>query len=123
MVQDILKPMSSHNYGTAAVEAGNLPVGIYNVAAEEPADVATITSIATSTSSVVALPAGQYTNVTFYNGATNTVYLAFAPTATTSNYTVEVTAGSTYQMPKPVYSGVVSAIWSTGSGNLQVTAY
>jgi len=124
MVQNILKPMSSHIYGTARTEA--LQVQSDNIPALTDQESATVATIAASSAgSTVVLAATNVRNgAVFLNGGTTTCYLTFGPTSTTSTYTVSIASNATYTLPVPVYDGTISAIWAaTPSGNLQVTSY
>jgi len=119
MVQDIL-PNNSENYGTAAVEAGKLPVQPYQTSAHT----ATITSVASTTSTVQVLAANETLNsATFYNASTQICYLSFDASATSSHYSVQIAAGGTFSLPQPVFNGVISATWASANGNLIVTTY
>ena len=125
MVQNILKPMSSSSYGTAARESGNLPILPYDTQANSPAETATMTAKSASGSSAVILSANVLRkSVTFYNGGSTICYLAFGATATTSVFTVQIAASASYSLATPIYRGVISAIWAgSPSGSLQITEY
>ena len=116
VVQNILKPMSSHNYGIAATEAGNLPVQPYNTSADE-------SIIAASASSVVVLAANTARNgATFWNISSAVCYLNLGATSSTSVYTTQINPGGSYILPTPIYTGIISAIWTSAIGSLQITA-
>ncbi len=123
MVQNILKPMNTHSYGTPRTEA--LLIQANSVVSEPISNASTSISVAANSSSVVVLastPGRQ--GASFYNGGTTTCYLTYGPTATTSNYATTIANGSSFSLPSPVYDGVISAIWSgSPSGNLQVTYF
>lgn len=58
----------------------------------------------------------------FFNDSTAILYLAFANTASTSSYTVQIASNSFYEMPSlPCYQGVISGIWSAANGNVRIT--
>lgn len=117
--------MSSSSYGTAAREAGDLPLQPYDLSTNEPPNVATLTSISASGTSAVALAANVgRKGATFNNGGSTTCYLAFAPTASATVFTVLIIANASYTLANPVYNGIVSAIWAgSPSGSLQVTQF
>ena len=83
----------------------------------------TLTSVASSASTVVLLASnaarkGAY----FYNDSTAILYLAFAATASTSAYTLQIPTNGFYEMPPiPVYTGTISGIWSAANGNARIT--
>ncbi len=128
MVQNIFKPMSSHNYGTPVSEAGNLPVQPYTTSTNEPSVPATQYTINSSATSVQALAADETRNVAiFINNSTAICYLGFGFTPTTTSYTVSLAAnGGMYTLTgqgSPTYNGVVNAIWASANGTLVITKY
>jgi hypothetical protein len=83
----------------------------------------TITSVAGAASSTSLLASnanrkGAY----FFNDSTATLYLAFAGSASTSTYTVQIVSNGFYEMPNPsVYTGAIFGIWSAANGNVRIT--
>jgi hypothetical protein len=57
------------------------------------------------------------------NESAAVLYVRFGAGATATAYTYAVPAGSTVELPQPIYAGVVTGILSSGSGNAQVTVY
>lgn len=51
---------------------------------------------------------------------TATLYLSLGATCTTSNFTVEVPPNGYYEVPGK-YSGIITGVWSAGTGNARVT--
>jgi hypothetical protein len=49
------------------------------------------------------------------------MHIALAATATLTTYSVLLTPGQVYESTLPVYTGVISAIWDSASGNARVT--
>jgi len=97
-------------------------LGIEGTTKDATTNNATLTSVASSASSVslfASNPAAQGRLV--YNDSTQVLYVAFASTATTSAYTVQVPPGGYYEFPKPVYTGVSSGIWASANGNARLT--
>lgn len=87
-------------------------------------------SVASSASNVTLLAANpRRTMAAFYNDSTAVLYLKCGATASSSSYTVQVAAGSYYELPftpgasGPVYSGVVDGIWASANGNVRVTEF
>lgn len=83
----------------------------------------TLSSVAAATSSTT-LAAGNSSRKAFYvyNDSSSAMYLAFAATATTTAYTVKVPANNFFEMPtSPVYTGAISGIWDTATGNARIT--
>lgn len=102
--------------GVAVSSSNPLPVS-------SPSSTSTLTSVASSSSSVTLLASnanrkGAY----FYNESVFLLYIAFAATAATSAYTVQVPAGCFYEMPtNPVYQGAIAGIWNFVNGNVRIT--
>lgn len=96
---------------------------VLNVAASQAvtAGTPTITQVASSATSVTlkAANAGRF-GLTIQNDSTSTLYVAFGATASTTSYTVKMTAGQYYEVPFQ-YSGVISGIWSSANGYAYVT--
>jgi hypothetical protein len=78
-------------------------------------------SITDSASSVTVIPAGGGCfGREVQNTSTGVLYLKFGPVASANNWDVTIEPGETYEFPPPVYSGVVSGIWSATSGGAAV---
>lgn len=82
----------------------------------------TITSVSVSSTTALAMAAGARKYGIVYNESGQTVYLAFADTATTTagGYTVAILDSAYYEIPG-VYQGAVSAITESGAGSISVT--
>ena len=84
---------------------------------------ATLATVAASiTSGPIFAAAGGSNGRTVYNDSTAILYLAFAATAATNAYTVQVAAQGYYEVPWN-YDGVISGIWTAASGNAYTTAW
>lgn len=56
-----------------------------------------------------------------FNDSDQALYLKYGATASTTSYTVKIAAGGYWEMPQPIYAGVVDGIWaanSTGAARL-----
>lgn len=113
----------------SAATAASTPVNIASdqtvpvSAALDSTSSATLTQVAGSATSVSVLASNAARKgAIFFNASTQICYLAFAATATSSAYTVQMAANSTYIMDKPIYTGVVSGIWVSANGNMIITA-
>jgi hypothetical protein len=111
--------------GTATVkllESVNESI-VYNFAAIQPATASTsaITQVAASVTSVV-LKASNTSRLglTIMNDSTSVLYVKFGATASTTSYTVKMTAGQYYEMPFG-YTGEVDGIWLSAAGNAYIT--
>ena len=87
---------------------------------------ATVTAVACSTTVATLLAAGTtarrmvlITNAT----ASSILYIKFGPNASSTDFTVRLAAGGYYEMPAPIYGGVITGILDTGTGNAQITTY
>lgn len=110
---------------TLADSAGNLlgassapfPVALV------PSTTGTITSPALSLSSFTVLASNTARDgATIFNDSVNVVYLAFAATASTTAYTVQIPAGGYYELPSGFnYTGILTGIALVASGNCRVT--
>lgn len=84
---------------------------------------ATITTVDSSASSVQIL-AENTARVGFscVNTDSYAVLIKFGTTASSTSYTIRLTQNSFYEMPSPVYTGRIDAIWEgNGDGALIVT--
>ena len=69
---------------------------------------------------VLASTAGRK-GASFFNDSTQVCYLKLGTTASATSYTVKMAAGSFYELPHPVYTGRIDAIWTSANGSLLVT--
>jgi hypothetical protein len=93
------------------------------------------TEEATTAIAVTANVASSATNVTllasneprlgaaFYNDSTASLYLKLGATASTSSFTVLILAGGYYELPMPLYTGIIDGIWASANGNCRVTSW
>lgn len=84
----------------------------------------TITSVASSASSVLVLAANSLRKgACVYNDSTQVLYLALtSAVASNSAYTVQIAAGGYYELPSTSsYVGPVNGIWASANGNARVT--
>lgn len=57
-----------------------------------------------------------------FNDSTSDLYVKFGATASATSFTVKVLAGQYYEMPKPVYTGIIDGIWTAdASGAARLT--
>lgn len=83
---------------------------------------ASVTSVAGSTSSVTLLAAnGSRKGALFVNDSTSDCYLKYGATASTSSFTVKISAGSFYNMPTPTFTGIIDCIWDSATGSMLIT--
>ena len=84
-----------------------------------------ISSISASVTSVVLLPASERRSgfVVKNTGASATLHLALAATASTTTYTISLAAGDAVAFDDGEYCGAVSAVWSAAEGGAVVTEF
>jgi hypothetical protein len=82
-----------------------------------------ITAVASGTSNQVLLEPNAFRKGgTVVNDSTSTLYLKCGSIATSTSYTVKMTAGSYYEIPFG-YTGEVDGIWVSANGNAVVTEF
>ena len=86
------------------------------------AGTSTVTAVAASATVVTLVAAnGGRKGLIVYNDGTVDMYIKFGPTATTSSFTYKVVGGGTLEMAQPIYTGIVTALWDSASGNARIT--
>jgi len=57
-----------------------------------------------------------------YNDSTVALYVSFGVSASTTSFTVKIAAQGFYEMPMPIYTGIINGIWdSNASGAARIT--
>lgn len=83
---------------------------------------ATVNRVSSSTSNTTLLASNTSRRMaTFYNDSTANCYLKFGATASVSSFTIKVAAGGYYELPLPIYTGIIDGIWDSVNGGMQVT--
>lgn len=88
-----------------------------------PAGAAALANVNASASSVTlrAAKAGRR-GLIIYNDADKDLYVKYGATASATSFTVKVLAGGYWEMPIPIYTGVVDGIWASGpTGAARIT--
>jgi hypothetical protein len=82
-----------------------------------------ISNVAADTSSKTILASNSSRkSMMLYNDSSSAMYLAYSATASLSSYSVKISANTLFEMPPGVtYTGAMSAVWDTASGNARVT--
>lgn len=83
-----------------------------------------VTSTNVDTSSAVTLKAANVnrTGLLIWNAGGGVLYVKFGSSASTTDFTVQIAANQLYEIPAPVYTGIVTGIWAAGSsGSGKVT--
>ena len=83
---------------------------------------ATLANVASSATTVTVLAANtSRKGVIIYNDSTQVLYLKFGATASTSSFTYYLAAAATWEMPAPLFTGVLDGIWASANGNARVS--
>jgi hypothetical protein len=103
-----------------ALAAGTNNIGDVDIATVPRATTVVDVSLASSASSAQLLAANTARiGLTLTNTDANGVYVYFATTAVATKFAVLIPAGGYYEMPQPIYTGRIDAIWAAnGSGSL-----
>lgn len=84
---------------------------------------ATLSSVAdTDSSTTLAAENTDRVGLLVFNDSAAALYLKYGATASSTSFTVKIAAGGYWEMPRPVYVGLIDGIWaSNGSGAARVT--
>ena len=89
-----------------------------------PNNTATVSSVAASATAVTLFAAGAGNDAgarTIFNDSTALLYVKFGATASSTDYTVQISAGGYYEVPAPVYDGLITGIWTSATGSARLT--
>jgi hypothetical protein len=94
----------------------------HNLHVVNVADAATLSNVASSATNVTLLAANaNRIGATIFNDSTQVLYVKFGATASSTSYTVQVAASGYYEVPAPVYRGIIDGIWASANGNARLT--
>lgn len=84
---------------------------------------AAVTSVASGATSATLLAAnGTRRGAVLYNSDANALLLKYGATASASSFTYRIGSGVTWEMPNPIYTGIIDGIWEAdGSGSAFIT--
>jgi hypothetical protein len=85
---------------------------------------ATVSSVAGSATAVTLFAAGAGNDAaarTVFNDSTADLYVKFGATASATDFTVKIPAGGYYEVPAPVYDGLITGIWTSATGSARLT--
>ncbi len=102
---------------------GSITVDGTVVASELQPSSSNVTSVSASASSVTLLAANSLRKQAFFynDSALATLRLKLGATASSTSFTVLIQPGGFYEIPYPVYTGIVDGIWSVASGSARIT--
>lgn len=100
--------------------AGNLKVVTSAAGVVATASLTALASAATSAQLLAANTARQ--GLLLANTDANAVYVKYGTTASATSFTVLIAAGGYWEMPQPIYTGRIDALWAAdGVGSLYAT--
>lgn len=83
---------------------------------------ATLTNVSASASSVQLLAANaNRVGLIIFNDSTSSLYMKFGTTASTTNFTLKVFQGSSYEMTLPIFTGRIDGVWDVAVGSARIT--
>lgn len=86
------------------------------------ATTSTVTNVAASATNVTLLAANAARRgATFYNDSTVNLTLKHGATASATSRTLVLQPGGTYELPLPVYPGIIDGLWASATGSCAVT--
>ena len=85
-------------------------------------DSAVVSSVAAATSSTTLLVAsGNRGGALFVNDSTSPAYLKLGTVASPTSYTTLLAPNGYYQLDYPIYTGEITAIWTSATGSMRIT--
>lgn len=98
---------------TLASDQGNVPIATGVLTSE------TLSNVANSLTNVTLLAASSSRRACkIYNdGSTGNLLVKHGATASVTSFTVKIAPGGFYEMPQPVYTGIIDGIWD-GAGSI-----
>lgn len=114
-------PILTDNFGQPKVVV--VGTANANISVGSRTSSSTITSVVGANTTTQLLASnGNRTGAYFYNDSTAILYLAFATSASTTAYTLQIPAQGFFEMPVvPVYTGAIFGIWASAAGNVRIT--
>ena len=59
--------------------------------------------------------------LSLYNQSISPFYMKLGATATTASFSLMMVSSGFYELPKPVYTGIITAVWGSANGYLLVS--
>ncbi len=84
---------------------------------------ASVTSVNSSATNVTLVSSNIVRQgLILFNDSSQTVYVKFGATASSSDYTFKILAGGYYESPGDlIYTGRIDAIWASANGSMKIT--
>lgn len=82
-----------------------------------------IVTAITSTVGTVTLASANTNRValSIYNASINPLFMKLGASASTASYTLMMVGSSFYELPRPIYSGIITGIWQSANGSALVS--
>lgn len=113
--------LNNRAQAVAVVDANGDQITNFTSVATPPAN-ATLTSVASSASSVSLLAANaSRRRFRIHNASSKTLYVAFGATASATAFSVLIASNANYESPLNDYTGDISGIWASANGFARIT--
>ena len=106
---------------SGSVSIGNFPAT--QETREAQPTTATVTSVPGSVTSVTLLASNtNRRQAMIHNDSTTSVlFVKFGAGAAATSFTTRLPAGSFFELPWPIYTGLISGVWDVATGNARIT--
>ena len=93
------------------------------IAAIDSSPIGSVVSVVASTVGTVTLASANTRRVdlAIYNASNNPLFMRLGASATTASYTLMMVASGYYELPRPVYNGIITGIWQSANGSAYIT--
>lgn len=114
-----------HAQGMVLCDSSGAVIGVLgsSLSVRRPAaSAAAVTNVAASAASVTLVASNaNRRGLLVFNDSTANLYLKYGATASATSFTVPLGPGGLFEMPEPIYSGIVDGIWSAANGAARIT--
>ena len=100
--------------------AGGVPFPVSLDVVQIAAGVLTVVSSSVSSVQILAANTSRK-GVIIFNNSTQALCIKYGSTASSNSFTVQLAASGYWEMPWPIYTGVIDGIWAGVNGNAQIT--
>lgn len=105
-----------------SVVSGTVPVSGTVTAGVATSATATLTNVASSVVSQQLIASNtSRRGLTIYNDSTQSLYVKFGTTASSSSFTVILLTQAYYELPQPVFTGRIDGVWNLANGSARLT--
>lgn len=86
------------------------------------ATLASVNRVSASVTAVTLAAANTFRmGLYLFNDSTSEAFVKYGASASTTSFTIKMSAGSYYEMPAPINTLLISCVWATATGAMQVT--